>query len=497
MNQSSNPLDRFFRKKLQDRPVEMDMAHWQAAAEMLDADRKNKKRGFLWFGGIAFLAMIAVGIVLWGRADSKVLLTGQAAGSANPDYYKIIDSEQNVDQSAELISNQPEAATDHSNNAQAISSTKPGNVSHLELSKSKGQDSQTSDVIDETSALNTSAKNVSTDLGQQESIGKSSVNNSIKTGQKQADVEVNNALGQKVNQALNENISQENFGNIAEQSIDSDNRIEQDNSSYSKQAVLSNFEERHGSWVTGKIKFLRLLPVRNPIVEDWSSNLEHLAGDIDDEFSPQFKMGFYLEGMLNASNASQDVFAGFRLGLLGQYHFSPKLALQFEPGYHQQTGLAFYSKLRQDNIYDFGVNTETFAMLAETAHFLSLPISLKYQLKKHGFEGGVDLNYLLGVQGDVQEVTLMNVTDPNDLTRSAKVNEVVESLNAGWLDMAPFASLTNRFFVGYNYLVNRGFTVGARAYYQPNPLLENAPSTLIKPNHTKLLIGLQAKFIIE
>ncbi len=499
MNQSSNPLDRLFRKKLQDRPVEMDMAHWQAAADRLDSEPKKKHRGFLWFGGITLLAVMVAGIFLWGKSDSNVLITDQeAAAAASTDYYKIKDPAQSND-NLEIITNQSEVSTNSLNSPDLINTEKTETLANFESGNLTQQKDQLATKINETSARNALSKNGTASVGLQDRNINSSqdINNLVETEFGQTEVELNSAERQVLQSVDYENNSPGNSLDNAGQVIDQVNAINQDINSDSKQVGLSLLEDRPASWITSKIERLKLLPERNLKIEDSPYNMEILASVVDEEFSPQFKMGFYLEGMLNAFNASQDEFGGFRLGLLGQYYFSSKVALQFEPGYHQQTGMDFYSKLRQDNIYDFGLNTETFAMLAETAHFLSLPISIKYQVKKHGFEGGVDLNYLLGVQGDVQEVTLMNVTDPNDLTRNAKVNEVVESLNAGWLDMAPFASLTNRFFVGYNYLVNRGFTVGARAYYQPNPLLENAPSTLIEPNHTKLLIGLQAKFIIE
>ena len=221
--------------------------------------------------------------------------------------------------------------------------------------------------------------------------------------------------------------------------------------------------------------------------------------DVDPELEnqPRFKMGFYLEGMLNPFNSNQESFAGFRIGLIAKYLLSSSLSLQFEPGYHQYSGLRMYSKIRQDNIYDFGLSQEIYGMKAKTAHYLSLPIGLNYKIKKHGFELGVDLNYLLGVQGNVQEIKLENISDEPGLTRNARVSEVVESLSTGWLDMTPFTDFSGRYFLGYNYLVNRGFILGARAYYQPNSILEAGPEELQKLSHTKLLIGVQAKFIIE
>ena len=208
-------------------------------------------------------------------------------------------------------------------------------------------------------------------------------------------------------------------------------------------------------------------------------------------------MGFYLEGLLNPINDEQEVFAGFRIGLLARYMISQSIGVQFEPGYHQLQGLNMYSKLRQDAIYDFGLNTQVYAMKANTAHFVSFPVSLTYQTEKHGFELGYDINYLLGVQGDVQEVTLQNMVNEPSGVRSAKVDQVVENVSNGWLDMSPFGSTSNRLFAGYNYKVSNGFMLGARAYYQPKSILETPPSELTEQQFTKLLIGVQAKFVIE
>ena len=156
-----------------------------------------------------------------------------------------------------------------------------------------------------------------------------------------------------------------------------------------------------------------------------------------------------------------------------------------------------YSKIRQDAIYDFGFSEEIYGMQAQSAHFISFPLSLLWMKNKHGVELGMDLNYLLGVQGNVQQITLDNFVDNSDLTRSAKVSGVVESISTGWLDMTPYSEFTPRLFLGYQRTVNRGFNVGLRAYYQPSSILTAPPEDLEQPGHAELFIGLQAKFIIE
>ena len=471
MTQSINPLDRLFRRKLKQRSMEMNPAHWESMSAMLDKAEQKKKRGAYWILGLS-LSMLAVMLILFWPGTDPQVFADQKHKPKSWEKYTL-----NREDVSEL------------KNENVNAQSNPILTEDLAISNPESHTDQINSDIQRKAEAHTLNEDHSTNQNQEEWISKNLITQ-------------NNHDEPSQNNATLADLSSEN-GNLdvrAEESHSpSEMRRNEDSHKESTDGVQQS-RQRKTSEERILVKGINLLPdypFETPMFDQNPKLTQHLsAASIDDEFAPIFKMGFYLEGMVGLGN-NQNGSGGFRLGLIGQYMVSPSSIIQFEPGYHQLTGFDTYSKLRQDNIYDFGLNKEVYGMFAKTAHFISLPISYKYQYKKHGFEVGADLNYLLGVQGDVQEVTLMNIEDPVDLTRSAKINEVVESLSSGWLDMGPFTSVNARYFLGYNYMINRGFILGLRGYYQPQSILETPPSELVKPDHTKLLIGLQAKFIIE
>lgn len=446
MNPSSNPLDDLFKDKLSDRPYPVNMDHWDQATKMLDED-KPKRRSFIWF--------------FWGGL-SLILILGSAYWIMRPELSSDNTTSSLVEAPSQLRNTQPEKKALGADLAPEAAKKSLSTQNRMPDEKGRN-DAQVIPVSAE--------KTIHTVEENQPITSQASIQTSI---EKLPDhVLVQNAPSQSASNQSSESSTSTSVSNFSE-------------------AILPARD----------FFFADLLPPRfvEPLVTlettGLSSGIMPPSNPIDPNIQ-RFKMGFYLEGLMNPIHSDQASFAGFKLGLIGRYQMTSKLYLEFGPGYHQYKGLKMYSKLRQDAIYDFGLSTEIYGMQAQTAHFISLPISFLWSPQKHGIELGVDLNYLLGVQGLVQQVTLENVVNEIDLTRTARVAQVVESISSGWLDMTPFGELNPRFMLGYQYKVNRGFNVGFRGYYQPKSILTVPPAELETPSHAKLFIGLQAKFIIE
>lgn len=72
----SNKLDTFIRQKLAEQAHPYKEEHWLAAEELIEADKRNRrKRGFLFFlwGGFLGIGLVLVGLGLWGLLWRKAL----------------------------------------------------------------------------------------------------------------------------------------------------------------------------------------------------------------------------------------------------------------------------------------------------------------------------------------------------------------------------------------------------------------------------------------
>lgn len=69
-----DPLDDFLKKKLADRQYAFKESYWEAAEQLIEADRgKKKRKGFLiwWMGGLGTLVILLLGIGVWSWFSSR------------------------------------------------------------------------------------------------------------------------------------------------------------------------------------------------------------------------------------------------------------------------------------------------------------------------------------------------------------------------------------------------------------------------------------------
>ncbi|MEZ4898205.1 MAG: porin family protein [Saprospiraceae bacterium] len=207
-------------------------------------------------------------------------------------------------------------------------------------------------------------------------------------------------------------------------------------------------------------------------------------------FEPIIGLGLTIGSIFHLGNGG--LWEGFQAGFISTYRFSPEWSVQLGIQYAQNHSLATYSQLEFQSEFDFGSITKTLGMHGETRHQLALPLSLHRHFGRWSIFAGAEPSYTLGVQGSIQELTLM----PTQGKRS-KVQNVVESVSEGWLPTGPYRTWNMRIQSGAKYRINKGLFVQGTLSYQVMDDLKILPDILDQRRPSPLSAGLSIQIMLE
>lgn len=254
------------------------------------------------------------------------------------------------------------------------------------------------------------------------------------------------------------------------------------------------FQENHKSVTDSKA--IRSLPDRFITIDvsDTGIRLKKMNTSLSGPeipFEPVVGIGLSIGTLF--SIGSSELWQGIEAGLMTTYQFYEKWGLQLGVMYGQNHQIGGYSQLEYQSEYDFGSVTRTLGMYGDTRHYLEFPLALHYHISRWSVFAGVAPSYTLGVQGSVNEITLM----PTLGTRSNKVQQVVQSLSEGWLPTGPYRKWNFRTTAGMRYQVNKGFFLQGSLGYQWKNDLSDDPESLMQSKPSPVSIGLGIQIMLE
>lgn len=436
-----NNLDRFIQNELDRKSFEFNPAHWEAAKKMIDENQKKKRRGvFYWrtFGGI-MLATISLYLIY----NSVELPSGKVIADTPEDIiinHTKLNGNEVADTPINLISTASAPQLSYSNQF-----SDPGPL---------GAKSSATERNKIPSELSTTRSYPSAQINKNDARPS---NHDVKTSL------LLTSETKLTKTTLKNVLSAENYRHalIEPGSVTSPTAkaaYERDRK-WTKSGIIQNLP---------KVKFL---PLKMHKFRTFIKYSEHSTAQNSDllQNGRRIKAALHLEGLIAPWDGDR-YFAGLRVGVPVKYAFNHRMGFNTGVFYHQLHRMNLNTRLKEQITYDFGSQSQYFVMSGHTAHTLQLPLEISYYFGRHEIYTGYLAEYLLGLQGNILEVTLMP-----SAARSRKVQEILHEVQNGWLDMTPLHQIQHELILGYNYNLNSGLESGMNIYYRLNNLLRSPP----------------------
>ncbi len=437
-------IDQLFKQKLDSQRFQMQSADWEKAMHLIKEKESNKKRMIWWRSvGVVVILLMSLGLTWILFSPSLAEFGRQEMDDSVPD--RMVSNTTNLPTNDQHKSDEPRAKSSEENRT------------HLEtdLEKIPFEPVATKSQSATTTGIDDFEGSLQKDVLNQESTkpkhpGSALINN-LPSESKLVQVQSNATISGNSEHSIDKNL-----------------------------ALLPRWD--HANLYSNQVNLFT------------TNTFSSLPTNSDEDFVPRFYLGMNLESKFNLLESGESFWAGFGIGLLGRYKFTPRWSFDLGVLYEQRTSHSLYSELQEEIIYDFGVANKFYGMHAQSLHQIGLPLMLNRHVGDHVLQAGYVGGYLLGVQGDVEEVSLMPSNSP---LRSRKVNEVVERIRKGWIDISPFSSWSHNLVVGYQYQISNGFYTGIKLNYRPGKILADAPQDLQNRPYSKFYLGVNLHLIIE
>ena len=435
-----NNLDNFFKKKFDQREIEMEDIHWANMEQMIEADEQDNRKGFLWKWLLGALLLIAVAGGLWMLESSD-----------------ITDSDKYAQTNVSIGNVEPKKSIDEikvkNNNTIASSEIATTNI---ETNKKNS------------TTVNQSSENISDKSKSTQNLRNTSKYNNSKITE-----------SNKVTNTTNETI----ISTIREATLiltTSSKSIIEPNATVPLQQPLNTQINTPNSSTENikesiKTEILKNKPIANlildfPTLDLFSSTLTEKEADRKEDLpdlewlnlKKKSRWSFGMTAGLVSDpfdNNQSNALLGAKFGLTTKYQLRKKIALNadliyfFRGGNYQPTALEY-----QDS-YSFGRSLNRFELTPKNTHYLELPIYLTYSIGgRHLVEGGVSASYLLGIRG---------------FTKLVREEGPSESINdPHWISKNDFKEVIANVMLGYQYKINSNLHFGVRGVYSPGGLNE-------------------------
>lgn len=204
---------------------------------------------------------------------------------------------------------------------------------------------------------------------------------------------------------------------------------------------------------------------------------------------PPFRFGVAAGQLLQTSPKSgENPITGFYGGLFFQYDLKDRWSLSAGIGYNYRDGHFDVSKSTTTRNYRFGLEEMENQLRPTSLHYASLPIALSWKKRQHALEGGVILDYLVGVRGAIGGIERVDPDQPK---------RVFVQREKGWIAEDGFTRFNVSPTVGYRYLVNQHWSFGLSAQYALKNMTSPEPEKYILQEDDRYQLRLQAVYLIK
>ncbi len=455
-----NKLDKFFADKLAQRQIEFDPAHWEAAEKLINQQEESGKRRFAWWWLLLPLLAIGVYFSFFQKAETNSDTDTAKTGI----YNATINSNtklKNIEQ--QLPSDNPvntetknTTATEELNTTlqyQTIESKLPNTTTQSNTNTTSNYNTQKTSKT--TTTINASSGS-ETNINQQDAMQNPAPLDAPSINPNSSDPTTKN-IKRKGN-----SLPQANNTDYAPATLDK-----------SKTPTVSEPDEAVViSESPATMEALGLLASLDDIADAEKGTpmiIPHSRKKLD--WGLTAGLQFYKsegQSSFNVDTGTDSTFnnsikVGFTGGLTGAYRFSPRFSVNVDALYHwsreniDEVGYSDDLEL----LYSFGQVSQVSQTKAESFHSIQLPVSLQYNIGRHGLEAGLAFRYLLKVQGEESSTASSQRSD-------GSADLLAEASSKVWVPEDNFNRFTTSYLLGYRFAVNDRLNFGLRAMYTPS-----------------------------
>ena len=455
-----NNLDRYFREKLHDREFDMKDAYWKGAEQLLDADRRNRRRWLVGWGGPALLVLLTAMAAWWMWNQTTEVQTSAYLQQGREEGHPTGDG-----------------ITAFSGTEQAsVKDGEPGN---------EGQDLPAPGTL----------------AGQEGKSGDPEKRPSEQTflTEKTIDHQF----------FIKENTLPLPKGSGGVPPASTNENTKSETTPPASGAITVPVAESTPLVLPGEPVYVKPEPVENDATtfeRELMSGLDLLEvrqifvdGIVFKDLTvKEIDVKRRLDSPLSVGVAASQLFLpggpdliGWRAGLVVQYELRNGWFLASGLQYQRRTGTFESSKIAESRRYRFGLEADTQHLRPSSLHYVNLPLMAGWRKGRHVLEGGAGLGYLAGLRGEKGSF----------VKKGEPPVKVFQADKKGWLVTDGYKPLTVNVLLSYRFRVNRQWSFGLSADYTFGGILDenyNPPAGgyLLKEDHP-LSFGLQAVYLIK
>lgn len=458
-----NKLDKYFRTNLQDQRFELKEEYWLGAQKLLEEqDRLRTRRvAFWWFGsGLAVAILVLFLWCFFGKNDRNIPLASNAKKAAKS--VPVVEPASPIlekDNSSEptTLANSGQTAQNgfEENNKKEAHSTTSSALQTTDFQKNKKKKtSSISGGKTPSAALNSTADLSKTKAGSTQKLTRNN---------------------EEISASIDPGIAQQK--STDEQALTAALAPETEKTETKEQAQATDFLAAPNCFVTSNFAPNALY-----------TNVQKI------EVAKQRRLHFGLlasQLLLPSPNKDKATFIGQRTGLVLKYHLRERWHLGSGIQYLRRTGTFSASKSALQRNYRFGLELDTLLLRPTSLHYASIPVMLGWELNRHQIEGGILLDFLTGVRGEVG--SFQKQGEPPVKTFASD--------KSGWVTADGYARFTPTIQLAYGYQFSKRFSIGISTNYTIGGFLDKGftPPTgsfLLKETE-KIQVGIQVVYLFN
>ncbi len=425
-------LDKFFQEKLQNREFEFSEANWEQASQMIALEENQKrKRRFAWW---VFIGLLII-------------------GSGAISYLNLRNND--------------------------------SNVTKLELVESIAEEKLNNDV--NSSLENDTTNRTKENIFQNEEPDSKLIENQIIEPFKSTPTSTENIK-------LKENVKFDPKSTPIIETVKSNN----DNQApIANSGELKPIPEKNRTNELESIIFFSPYPNATKVEFDGEPNLlDYLVDTKAKEaisFVQKTKLGF-TGGVALLANSNTSSISGYRAGFVAKFPISNKWSIGSEISYLLFKSDFGTSSLSEQINYGYGGETDIYALIPSSLHYLEVPVYIQRNLVKSTLYGGFGISSLLGAYGKMEfqdnrlpwqrtEEENLLVEEKIAMLRALESQEPyryveAETIQKGWLDTQNLQKIQTHLLLGYEFELKRNISLGLRLHYRLTNLHKSNPGFL-------------------
>lgn len=190
--------------------------------------------------------------------------------------------------------------------------------------------------------------------------------------------------------------------------------------------------------------------------------------------------------LIDPAFSSETPVRGMIVGITYEKYLRENWFLGAKPSLQLRSGEEGFSKFEQVTTYGFSSSSTTYGLKANNLQFLSIPLYLGAEFKRHTYEAGISLDFLLAARGQLQQVSVENQSVIN-----------LQSFNSGWINTDHMQKVSTNLFFGYKNSITNQLKTGLTIFFNPIKIYPGLPNQLNQSINSKWYLGWQATYYIK